>query len=35
MLLDKDIKSLLDLGCITQVLGSSDRNIRYEVVIGE
>ena len=29
----RDIKSLLDLGCIEQVLGSSGRNIRYEVVV--
>jgi len=28
----RDIKSLLDLGCIEQVLGSSGRNIRYEIV---
>ncbi len=29
----RDIKSLLDLGCIAQVLGSSGRNIRYEIVV--
>jgi len=29
----RDIKSLLDLGCIEQVLGSSGRNIRYEIVV--
>ncbi len=28
----RDIKSLLALGCIEQVLGSSGRNIRYEIV---
>lgn len=29
----RDIKSLLDLGCITQVVGTSGRNIRYEIVV--
>ena len=28
----RDIKELLDYGCINQVEGSSGRNIRYEIV---